>query len=212
MDHSRPSRIPEAADLSVSSALRCGDIWTKLSAAVMRLGFIRRGQTVKGALFLAAEALYLVFMCIGGFHNLAMLPSLGSRTRQEIWDETLQIYTYTQGDRSILILLYGLATILLTVLMLWAWRGAVKSAYRAELLERSGRYIPSFRDDVRSLFDENLHRLLMTPPFFFILFLSILPLAFMICMAFTSYSRLDGQLVLFHWVGLKNFASLFDQS
>src|SRR5699024_12128940 len=37
-----------------------------------------------------------------------------------------------------------------------------------------------------------------------------LPLIFMICMAFTNYSKIDNHLVLFDWVGLDNFAALFD--
>lgn len=50
----------------------------------------------------------------------------------------------------------------------------------------------------------------MTPPMIFITALTILPLIFMICMAFTNYSKIDNHLVLFDWVGLENFAALFD--
>ena len=42
--------------------------------------------------------------------------------------------------------------------------------------------------------------------------LTILPLIFMICMAFTNYSKIDNHLVLFDWVGLENFATLFDSN
>ncbi len=34
----------------------------------------------------------------------------------------------------------------------------------------------------------------------------------MICMAFTNYSKIDNHLVLFDWVGLENFATLFDSN
>ena len=50
----------------------------------------------------------------------------------------------------------------------------------------------------------------MTPPMFFISILTILPLIFMICMAFTNYSKIDNHLVLFDWVGLDNFVTLFN--
>ena len=52
----------------------------------------------------------------------------------------------------------------------------------------------------------------MTPPMFFITALTILPLIFMICMAFTNYSKIDNHLVLFDWVGLDNFFTLFDSN
>ena len=50
----------------------------------------------------------------------------------------------------------------------------------------------------------------MTPPLTFIFGFTVLPLIFMICMAFTNYSKIDNHLVLFDWVGLDNFRALFD--
>lgn len=67
-------------------------------------------------------------------------------------------------------------------------------------------------EDVKALLHENLHRLLMTPPMVFIFALTILPLIFMICMAFTNYSKIDNHLMLFEWVGLDNFRALFDSN
>ncbi len=52
----------------------------------------------------------------------------------------------------------------------------------------------------------------MTPPLIFIFGLTVLPLVFMICMAFTNYSKLDNHLVLFDWVGLENFRTLSDSN
>ncbi len=139
-----------------------------------------------------------------------MLGSLGSVPQKEVWDEANQVYLYTPGDQSVLILLYGVATVLLTALMVWAWRGALKSAFQAECLDKAGAHVNTFAEDLKSLLHENLHRLLMTPPMIFILALTILPLIFMICMAFTNYSRIDNHLMLFDWVGLDNFKTLFD--
>ena len=95
---------------------------------------------------------------------------------------------------------------------IWAWRGALKSAFKAECLDKEGRHINSFVEDLKSLLHENWHRLLMTPPMVFIFTLTILPLVFMICMAFTNYSKLGNHLMLFDWVGLDNFKALFDMN
>lgn len=198
--------------LGVLQALRDGGPETKASALVMGLGNIVHKQAVKGLLFLAAEAAYLIFMFCSGFHNLYMLGSLGTVEQEEVWNEELQVYLYTKGDQSILLLLYGVATILLSLVMFWIWRGTVKSAYKAELCGKNGWHVNTFTDDLRSLLDENLYRLLMTPSMFFIGVLTILPLVFMICMAFTNYSKTGDHLVLFDWVGLANFATLFDGS
>ena len=193
-------------------ALKNGDTMVKLSTVVMGLGNMAHKQVAKGLLFLAAEAAYIAFMVTNGLHNLAMLPGLGSVEQQEYWNEELQIFEYTQGDRSILILLYGLATILLTCVMFWIWRGTLKSGYAAQLNEAAGRRVNTLAEDIADLFDANLYRLLMTPPMFFIGILTILPLIFMICMAFTSYSKIGNHLVLFDWVGLDNFVTLFDSN
>lgn len=196
----------------VTQCLRDGGVETKLSAIILGLGNMMHKQIAKGVIFLAMEIAYIFFMIKVGFHNLAMLPSLGTVPQQEVWNEELQVYLYTKGDQSILILLYGVATILVTLMMFWIWRGIVRSAFAAECLDKEGKKVPSLRDDIKKLFDENLYRLLMTLPMFFILVLTILPLIFMICMAFTNYSKIDNHLVLFDWVGLQNFAALFDSS
>ena len=192
--------------------LRNGGTETRLSALIMGLGCVCHRQVVKGLLYLAVEAAYLIFMIRSGIGNLARLPGLGSVEQKEIWDESLQVYMYTKGDQSVLILLYGLGTIMITVLFFLIWRAGMRSACRAEMLDKAGSHVPSFREDLRSLLDENLAFTLMTPPMFFIAVLTILPLIFMICMAFTNYSKIDNHLVLFDWVGLRNFVTLFDSS
>lgn len=191
-------------------AVREGGVETKLSMVLMGFGNIVHKQKIKGLLYLAVEVAHLVFMAVYGVGFLSMLGSLGSVPQKEVWDEANQVYLYTQGDQSVLILLYGVATALLTALMVWAWRGALKSAFQAECLDKAGAHINTFAEDLKSLLHENLHRLLMTPPMIFILALTILPLIFMICMAFTNYSRIDNHLMLFDWVGLDNFKTLFD--
>lgn len=55
-------------------------------------------------------------MLVNGIHFISMLGSLGSVPQKEVWDEAQQVYLYTKGDQSVLILLYGVATVLLSLL------------------------------------------------------------------------------------------------
>lgn len=192
------------------AAIKNGGPETKLSMVLMGLGNIVHKQIIKGLLYLAIETAYIVFMVMAGFHCVSMLGSLGSVPQKEVWDEANQVYMYTQGDQSIIILLYGVAVLFLTVLMICAWRGALKSAYKAEKLHKEGKHVNTFAEDVKTLLHENLHKLLMTPPLTFIFGFTVLPLIFMICMAFTNYSKIDNHLLLFDWVGFDNFKALFD--
>ena len=125
---------------------------------VMGLGNLLHKQAAKGLVFLAVEILYLGFMFVNGFHCLAMLPSLGSVEQEEVWNETLQIYEYTKGDNSVLILLYGVATILLTGLMICFWAETVRSAYQTECLDKQGRHVNTFREDLRTFLHENIKK------------------------------------------------------
>lgn len=84
------------------NAISKGGMETKLSMVLMGVGNIVHGQIVKGLIFLAAEVAYIAFMIAAGVSCIAMLPSLGSVEQEEVWNEALQIYEYTKGDQSIL--------------------------------------------------------------------------------------------------------------
>ena len=187
-------------------------VW--LSCLFMGLGNLFAGQFIKGLLFLAIEAGVIVYMVIkeGGLHWLSMLPSLGDQERGEVWNPDEGIYEYTQGDNSQQILLYAVATIAILVAFIVFWRASVRSGYMALSKKRSGKKVPTFVEDIKALFDENVHKLLMSPPFLTLTIFTIIPLFYMILMAFTNYSKVDEHLILFDWVGMDNFISLFDSS
>lgn len=197
---------------TLKNAVVKGDLVTKLSMLIMGAGNIAHQQIIKGLLFLGVEVVYIWFMVKSGIHNIAMLPSLGTVETQEIWNEKKGIYEYVVGDNSLLILLYGIVTVILTLIFILAWKGTVKSAYKAECLAKAGKHVNSFKDDIKDLFNQNLHKLLMTPPFIGILAFTIMPLVFMISMAFTNYSKIDDHLTLFDWVGLANFKEVLSFS
>ena len=119
------------------NAMKEGSNDVKISMAVMGFANIKNKQIVKGLIFLAIEIAYLYFMIANGFHCLAMLPSLGTRAPEKVWNEAKGIYEYTAGDNSILILLYGVVTLAITLLFVIAWRATVcrhqSPAFRAGL-------------------------------------------------------------------------------
>lgn len=60
------------------NAIKKGGIETKLSMVLMGFGNFVHKQKIKGLLYLAVEAAYLVFMLVNGIGFLSMLGSLGS--------------------------------------------------------------------------------------------------------------------------------------
>ena len=137
---------------------------------IMGFGNLAHKQITKGLLFLLGEVIYIAFMAISGVAALAMLPSLGETQQQEVWNEAKGIYEYVQGDNSLLILLFGIATVFITIFFIVFWRGAVKSAYKAQYLKEQGIRLNTFKDDVKDLFNKNLHKTLMSLPFAGILY------------------------------------------
>ena len=77
---------------TVTNAVAKGNIITKLSLLIMGLGNIAHKQIGKGIMFLAVEAAYIWYMIQSGIYNLSMLPSLGWREQEKVWNEKKSIY------------------------------------------------------------------------------------------------------------------------
>lgn len=97
-------------------------------------------------------------MVSAGAYYISMLPSLGWRKQEEVFNEQKQIYEYVAGDQSVLLLLYGVITIAITVLFIYMWCENLKSGYKAECLSKAGKEINSFGKDVKDLFDKTYIR------------------------------------------------------
>ena len=206
------SKQNDPSQSSLLSALRNGGPVVWISCLIMGFGNLVAGQIIKGLLLLAVEVAFIVFMFLpeGGIYYLSMLPSLGWKPMTEVYNEQLGIYEYVIGHNSQLILLYGVATVFVIVGFLLVWQYSVRSGYKAHSLRRSGKKPNSFWKDLKSLTDENNHKLLMALPTLCLVIFTILPIVYMMCMAFTNYSKEGDHLVLFDWVGFKNFAALFN--
>lgn len=195
---------------TVANACKYGDTKTKLSFFIMGFGEMANHQFIKGALYLLVEIAYIFFMITTGFSQIAALPGLGSVEQGEVYNEALGIYEYTAGDNSVLILLFGIAAIFITLGFVIVWRANVKGCYKAQWLAEHGHPLPTFKQDLANLFDGEIQKTLLTLPVLGVVIFTILPLVFMICMAFTNYSKIGQHLVLFDWVGLANFGEVLN--
>jgi len=184
-----------------------GDWKTKLSYLFMGFGNIARGQILRGLLFLLFEGVFIFYMVTAGVKWLSMLPSLGKIGPHEVYNEILDIHTTEYGDNSFKILLYGVLTLFFIIAFLYTWRVNVKQNKIAEQILRTGKPLKSGKDDLRSLVDDSFHKTLLALPLTGILVFTVMPIVFMILVAFTNYSGVnDGYYnALFKWVGLDNF-------
>ena len=187
-----------------------GDWKTKTSFFVMGFGNIARGQVLRGLLFLLFEIVFIVYMITAGGYWLSMLPSLGKQGPTQAYNEILDTYTTTYNDNSFKILLYGVLTIFFIVAFIYTWRLNVKQNKLAEQFLKSGKKLSSDKDDLRSMVDENFYKTLLALPLTGILVFTVMPIVFMILVAFTNYDGAHNGFSnnLFTWVGLDNFNTL----
>lgn len=187
-----------------------GDWKTKLSFLFMGFGNIARGQVLRGILFLLFEIIFIGYMVIAGGYWLSMLPSLGKMGPEKgydpIYDQPITIF----HDDSFKILLYGVLTIFFIIAFIYTWRVNVRQNKIAEGILKSGKKLKSGKDDLRSMVDDNFHRTLLALPMTGILIFTVLPMVFMVLVAFTNYSAANNGYSnnLFHWVGLDKFNQL----
>ena len=120
--------------ITVREALRDGDLYTRLSAVIMGAGMLGHRQIVKGILVLLMEVAFWLYMVTTGFHNLAMLPSLGTEAQGKVWNEAKQIYEYTAGDNSQQILLAGVVTCFVIVGFVALWILQMRHSYKLQKL------------------------------------------------------------------------------
>ena len=202
----------EKEKISVINALKYGDLTTRLSTLIMGLGIITHKQIAKGILVLLCEIAFIFYMIGTGFHSLAMLPSLGDRESEKVWNEAKQIYEYTIGDNSQQILLAGVITLFVIAAIILLWVLQMRHSYALQKKIENNEHVPTAKEDIKSLFDKKLYITLMTLPCLGILIFNIVPLAYMISMAFTTYSKEGDHLILFDWNGLTQFGRVLNMN
>ena len=181
-----------------------GDWKTRLSYLIFGFGPLARGQIVKGLAYLGAEIAFILYMVFFGVNYLSKITTLG--TVETAKKGRVTVY----GDNSFLILLFGLLTIILIGVIILLWRLNIEENRQEELLLKNGKKLPSNRKVLGSLLDTNFDKTLLALPTLGIFVFTVLPILFMICVAFTNYDKNhQSPTNLFTWVGLDNFSKLF---
>ncbi len=185
-----------------------GNIVTKISYLIMGFGNFTRGQFVKGIFFFAVEVFYILFMMFFGVNYLALFAELtgiyhieykdflGQKLEQKIWDNT-----------SVQILLYGILVIMATIAVIAIYFVSVKSSRNVEAIRKAGGKPNNIKEDARDLLNAKFHSTLLSLPIVLICVFVVLPLIFMIVMAFTNFSKEAYN--SFNWAGTTNFDEVF---
>ena len=186
-----------------------GDVATKLSFVVMGAANLANKQHLKGLIFLFSQIAFFYWLIRNGLRALSMLATLGTQSQGLVFDERLGIQVLQEGDNSMLLLLFGIAAIVICLLLVGLYVINLKSARNIHELKKAGKKIPSTMDDLASLLNERFHATLMTIPLLGVLLFTVLPLLYMISIAFTNYDHTHlPPKNLFTWVGFVNFGNV----
>ena len=189
-----------------------GDWKTRTTYFVMGFGQISRGSKVRGIFNLAYQVLYIMFMALFGVKSLLDVPTFGSVASSEYEHEMLGIIVYEYRDDSFAILLVAIFAVVLSLILLFLWYGQINESMELQCAERIGRK----HSDVQVMKDftgKNYHKVLLAFPTVGLVVFTIIPLIFMILVAFTNYSSTyNNPKELFDWVGMYNFEQLLGTS
>lgn len=198
-------------NISVIEALKRGSWDIKLSSIIMGFANFANKQFIKGILFLISELIFLVAFVSQIIPAIRGLVTLGTQT-QGMTTKTIDginIQVAVDGDNSMLMLIFGLASLIFCLVFAYIYWCNLKSARNLYLFKQKGQKIPSFKEDLATLTNGRFHMTLMAIPLIGVLLFTILPLIYMICLAFTNFdhNHLPPK-SLFDWVGLANFGNV----
>ena len=93
----------------------------------------------------------------------------------------------TYNDNSFKILLYSVLTIFFIIAFIYTWRVNIKQNKTAEKILASGKKLRSGKDDLHSMVDDSFHKTLLALPLTGIIVFTVLPIFFMVLIAFTNF-------------------------
>ena len=205
--------------VDIGTTFTKGNWAVKLSFLIFGFGNLYYGQIMRGLLFLLFEVVFVAYMLVpsGGLYWLSkgnwfkVGATVGTVQGEFQYDPIFDTDVWVPGDDSVKVMLYGLLTIIFIAAFICTWRMQVKQCRICMDITAAGKKIKSGKDDLRSLVDDQFHKTMLALPVMGILVFTVLPIIYMILVAFTSYDAAhDGYSNLFSWVGMEHFNELLN--
>ena len=181
-----------------------GDWKTRVSFLIMGFGQLMHKQYARFVALFGVELLFIYYMLTSGVTYLKDITTLGTKKTGWNADGTL-----SYGDNSFFILLFSILSIIFIFAFILLWRINVRQNRERQILLEQGKKLATTKQDLHSLLDENFDKTLLALPFVGVFIFTVLPIIFMICVAFTNYDyNHQAPASLFTWVGIENFKNL----
>ena len=166
----------------------------------MGLGQFLYGQRIKGLLLMLCQVGYISYLIVRGGQDFVNFFTLGTQKA----DNWLNI----QGDNSVVMLIMGILSFLFLGIIMYIYYLNIVDVKKVCTMKQKGEKVPNFVQEVKLLFDRQFPIFVLFFPIIGVLIFSVLPIIFMILIAFTNYG---GKIVppeLVDWVGFDNFVKI----
>ncbi|MFD1772341.1 carbohydrate ABC transporter permease [Paenibacillus rhizophilus] len=179
-----------------------------LSALAMGLGQLYNRQYMKGVILLAVHALALYTFIFRLPHAVWGLVTLGETETQ--LKKVGRLYKQVMGDHSVFLMIEGLVTVFVALIFLWIYVMNIKDSYRTGKMREQGEVPNTFKETVSFVMSYRFPYLILAVPLAGVFFFTIMPIVFMILIAFTNYTAAHTPPKnLLDWTGFEAFKDLF---
>lgn len=172
----------------------------KLSVLFMGLGQFAYGSIGKGLVYLFVELSIIFYFINRGIRDIIGFFTLGTQ-KQDAW---LGI----AGDNSVTMLLMGIFAWIVLAVWVILYRRNVLDAFEIQKRVEQGKKPYTFRQELSSLLDKKFYVTVLVLPILGVCVFNVLPIIFMILIAFTNYGGTIVPPELVDWVGVANFSKL----
>lgn len=177
---------------------------TILSILSMGLGQIYNRQFIKGLLLLAFEAFGIIYFVKNLRDALWGIVTLGDTPRMLVKGK------WIDGDHSIFIMIQSLITLLFLTIFIIVYVMNIRDARKIGAERENGKTPNNFLQSIRYVLDYKFAVAFLSIPAIGILFFTVMPIIFMVMLAFTNYSAPNHipPAMLVDWVGFGTFKNL----
>lgn len=175
-------------------------VQVKASMIVMGTGQLMYHQWIKGFLYLAVLIAAILYFILTGVSDVIGFFTLGT-VEADPW-------LGTPGDDSVIMLLRGLFSFLVMIAVVLVYRSNVKDIVECDKKVHMGKELPAFGKAVGIFLDRKFYIVALALPVAGVLVFQVIPIVFMILIAFTNYG---GDIVppkLVDWIGIGNFTKI----
>lgn len=175
-------------------------IYVKLSFLLMGIAHLKYKCFYKAICYFAIEVAMIAYMANRGIDDVIGFFTLGT-VKADAW-------TRVEGDDSIIMLLMGIFSFIVVALFAYFYVQCIKSSYKLQLNVEKGIKSKTFKEDLMEYLDKKFYKSALSLPIVGVCIFNVLPIIFMILIAFTNYGGTIVPPELVDWVGLKNFQKL----